>query len=277
MSARGRAVTQQASSQDFLASVSDLMSGLIFIFIITIAVFALRLAKTRAELTNAEDVREAVVKSIADELKNEGIDVEVDLDQGVLRLTDRAIQFPRGQPKPLADHHDNVGIVASVLLRVLRCYVHAEQPAEDARMSGHRLSYCQQNGDGRPAYRCPDGSHGAKVDTVLIEGHTDSVPIGAASRYTDNLDLSAARSAEVFRMMHQCEPQLPRLVNRTGSPVISVSGYGEMRPIDRADREADANRRIDLRFLMEPPKTDPEHQAGSEPQPVEETRRELSE
>lgn len=277
MSSRGRAVAQPAQSQDFLASVSDLMSGLIFIFIITLAVFALRLAKTRAELTNAKDVREQVVHSIAAELKKEGIDVEVDVEQGVLRLTDRAIQFPRGKSEPLPDHQSNVGVVASVLLRVLRCYVHEErQPMEDVHPRAGRQPYCQQNGDVAAPYRCPDDARGAKVDTVLIEGHTDSVRVGSGSRYQDNLDLSAARSAEVFRMMQQCEPRLLGLMNRSGSPAISVSGYGETRPIDRENREGDANRRIDLRFLMEPPQSGSGEDAVPEPPPVGETRRELS-
>jgi chemotaxis protein MotB len=103
----------------------------------------------------------------------------------------------------------------------------------------------------------------------LIEGHTDSVPIGAGFRYRDNLELSAARSAEVLRMMRDCEPGLERLRNRGGMAVVSVSGYGETRLADPADPEAARNRRIDLRFLMELPEAE-------EPEPVAETREGLS-
>jgi hypothetical protein len=81
-------------------------------------------------------------------------------------------------------------------------------------------------------------------------------------------------------MMVGCEPELAGLTNQSRSPVISVSGYGETRPVDTDHRDADANRRIDLRFLMEPPKS----AAGAvDPAtvpvlpPVEDTRRELSE
>ena len=51
MRARMRPVPQQSQSQDFLASVSDLMSGLIFIFIITLAVFAERESSSEALTT----------------------------------------------------------------------------------------------------------------------------------------------------------------------------------------------------------------------------------
>jgi len=269
MSARVRQRSSPAHSPDFLASVSDLMSGLIFVFIITVAVFALRLAKATTDLTNAEAVRMQVVETLADELRKEGIDVMVDRQQGVLRLTDRAIRFPRGVSEPEADHHANVGVVASVLLRVLRCYVAAVTPIDELRPRATRPPYCAPGDAGAAPYRCGADTAGAKVSTVLIEGHTDSVPIGAGFQFKDNLELSAARAAAVFRMMQQCEPQLSGLINLSASPVLSVSGYGDTRPVDRDHREADANRRIDLRFLMEPPQV--------VPQPIEDTKRELAE
>lgn len=272
MSARDRRAPTPSQSPDFLASVSDLMSGLIFIFIITIAVFALRLAKATTELTNADELRTEVVKSMAAELRKEGIDVTVDPDQGVLRLTDRAIRFPRGESVPETEHHRNVGIVAHVLLRVLRKHVSRFESPADLSLRASRPPHCVAGE--AAAEPLPDSDQsGAKVNTVLVEGHTDNVRIGPGFRFRDNLDLSAARGTEVFRMMRDCEPELAGLINRTRSPVLSVSGYGDTRPIDRERGDADANRRIDLRFLMEPPQASD----TKPPAPVEETRRELAE
>lgn len=269
--ARTRPSSAPSQSPDFLASVSDLMSGLIFIFIITVAVFALRLAKATEALTNAEQVRKEVVQAMAEELRKEGIDVTVDPEQGVLRLTDRAIRFPRGASEPEPTYHHNVGVVASVLLRVLQ--LHVENFDSGDVPAAERPAYCEQDEVGPVLSRGAADSVGAKVNTVLVEGHTDSVPIGRGFRFRDNLDLSAARSAEVFRMMLQCEPALLGLKNRTDSPVLSVSGYGETRPVDREHGEADANRRIDLRFMMEPPEAKP----VAPPAVLEQTRHELRE
>lgn len=273
MSTRAHQQPSPAQSPDFLASVSDLMSGLIFIFIITVAVFALRLAKATTELTNAEAVRTQVVQRMADELRKDGIDVTVDPEQGVLRLTDRAIRFPRGEADPEADQQGNVGVVARVLLRVLRCHVAAIVPVDEPGPDTGRPPYCAPDDVAPREGACGVDTGGARVNTVLIEGHTDSVRIGPGFRFKDNLDLSAARSAVVFRMMRQCEPELSGLRNRTGAPVLSVSGYGETRPVDRDHGEADANRRIDLRFLMEPPQAE----VAEAPAPVEEMKRELAE
>lgn len=257
-----RSALQSTQTQDYLASVSDLMSGMIFLFIITLAVFTLRLAearrglaRTQRKLTNAAEVRAMVIETLKAELGNEGIHVEVDVDQGVLRLTDRAIRFPRGEARPYPEHAENVGILARVLHRVLPCYVRTPGRSQTSSRQEPRPSYCFQPGSPPDEqFKCPEIVRGAKVDTVLIEGHTDNVPVGPGASYKDNLGLSAARSAEVLRMMQACEPELAELKNGAGAPVISVSGYGESRPIDPMHRDAEINRRIDLRFLMEPPR-----------------------
>jgi flagellar motor protein MotB len=102
----------------------------------------------------------------------------------------------------------------------------------------------------------------------MIEGHTDSAPIAGG----DNLDLSAERSARIFRLFEQDAFELSNFKNKSGKPVLSVSGYGETRPANEADPRADENRRIDIRFIMELPK----ETAAAEPPPVTETRQELS-
>lgn len=273
MSARVRRTPTPSQPPDFLASVSDLMSGLIFIFIITIAVFALRLAKATTEIRNADTVRREVVDSIVKELKQRDIEVRVDREQEVLRLTDQAISFPRGESTPEEGRRSNVGVIAKVLVGVLSSYVADFGQRGEASPANERPTYCEGT-EATILESLPDKTrdNGAKVNTLLVEGHTDTVLIGPGFRYRDNLELSAARSAEVYRMMLKCEPELSRLVNRTGAPVLSVSGYGATRTIED-DGEADANRRIDLRFLMEPPQAED----SKPPAPVEETRRKLTE
>ena len=72
---------------------------------------------------------------------------------------------------------------------------------------------------------------------------------------SDNMDLSALRATNTFRAMYAAAPTLRLLHNRSGSAILSVSGYGEARPIARGNDAAakSKNRRIDVRFLMETP------------------------
>lgn len=250
---------QPSAGQDYLASVSDLMSGLVFIFIITLAVFALRLveaqAKTeqiRRELTDSETVRKEIIEEIGLRLQEANVNVVIQPEHGVIRLSDQTVGFEIGRAEPRPEHRQNVWTIATVLARVLRCYV------VDAGATGMTEI-------------CPRDIGGARVDTVMIEGHTDSNPI-RTFKYQDNLELSSARSAEVLRMIEQDAPELTTLRNDSNKPVLSVSGYGETRPLDPEDPKAAFNRRIDIRFLMELPK----QERASEPPPGRELRQAIS-
>jgi flagellar motor protein MotB len=103
----------------------------------------------------------------------------------------------------------------------------------------------------------------AIIEAIQIEGHTDDDTINTRSNLTrvegihDNLDLSARRGAEMFRAIirHDDNQALLKFKNIRGQPVLSFSGYGDMRPLEPhwktgADR---LNRRIDLRFILTTP------------------------
>lgn len=85
------------------------------------------------------------------------------------------------------------------------------------------------------------------ADAVQIEGHTDS---GGSLSY--NLGLSLERGAETFGVAEKHRPVLLEYRNVAMEPVLSVSGYGETRPIASNDTIAGrrSNRRIDLRLIM---------------------------
>ena len=85
------------------------------------------------------------------------------------------------------------------------------------------------------------------VDAVQIEGHTDS--LGSAE---NNLRLSLLRGEATYLEAEGHRPILLEFLNRSEQPVLSVSGYGETRPIAPNNRAAGRglNRRIDLRLIM---------------------------
>lgn len=100
----------------------------------------------------------------------------------------------------------------------------------------------------------------AIFNTIQIEGHTDNITVSENWRkrehMIDNYDLSARRSAEMFRSMAlRHNPDLLSYKNLKNEPIISFSGYGAMRPlVDNSSPQNRAkNRRIDLRFILATP------------------------
>ncbi len=256
------------SGQNYLASVSDLVSALIFVFIIMLAVFAYQLAnvteeqaRVTEELTAADETRDRMLRDIKSRLEKTGMRVQVLADQGVLRLSDNAINFPSGSEIPVADHRVNVGRLAQAIAEVVPCYIStakAFSPAgggDDGTSAKHgddSPAYCQPPAD-PAAYPCRKQEFPWLLETLLIEGHTDDVPVAAGNRFRDNLELASMRAATVLRMIVVCEPGLKGLLNTDDYPILSTSGYGYTRPVTLDTELAGENRRIDLRFLLEPP------------------------
>lgn len=241
----------------YLISVSDMMSGLLFIFIITLMAFVINLlqaqtanrqaqrANERARqaseatiqrLTNARDLRAEMLSRLQSMLANKGIQVQVSAKRGVLRLHENAVKFASGKATLSDVAREHLRTLAQVLALVLPCYSASAPPTLLAQ------AVCKP-------------SKGGKLDAVFIEGHTDNVPVGASSPFKNNWALSAARAIEAYRIMKQADASLFALKNASGQPLFSVSGYGSERPMIRHNTPTPekANRRIDIRFIMAPP------------------------
>ncbi|PJN94230.1 hypothetical protein CNY89_15745 [Amaricoccus sp. HAR-UPW-R2A-40] len=91
----------------------------------------------------------------------------------------------------------------------------------------------------------------AVIEALQIEGHTD-----ADGSAFNNMVLSTARANSTFAAMTDREPGLIDHLNFRNQPVISVAGYGEMRPVAPNDSPEDkaTNRRMDLRIIMYVPR-----------------------
>lgn len=238
-----RPLSPRSESEEgsYLASISDLMSALMFIFIIALAVFVLSFKQQQERLTGATDERKRLLEKIAQRLREQGeTRIQVDANNGVIRFGE-AILFDSGRAEVKEAGQIAVERLKWVLEGVLPCY------SRDV-----------------VALQCgQDGTRG-KVDAVFVEGHTDTDRIKAgSSRFDDNWDLSAARARGVFQRLVPAGGELEKLRNVEGQPLFSVSGYADSRPVD-LDR-LDPNRRIDLRFVMVPP-------PDLLPRPAEQTR-----
>ncbi len=83
-----------------------------------------------------------------------------------------------------------------------------------------------------------------KIDnSIIIEGHTDNVPVGKGNKYVSNWQLSAARAANVANYLVEQE--------KVDGSRISAIGYGEYRPIASNDTKEgrNQNRRVDIIIL----------------------------
>ena len=197
--------------------------------------------QVRGEITSldrAQEARRQLLRDIQAQLRTEGLDVQVDEANGVLRLTENAVRFASNS-SDLVDTVTqraklNVGKIARVLDRVLPTY-----------------AACHLVGAGPPTCMTDIGS---AIETVFVEGHTDVTGVkDAADRERRNWQLSVERSVNTYRELLADAPSLHSLRNHLQQEIISVSGYSSTRPIDPSDG-ADAwarNRRIDLRFVME--------------------------
>lgn len=79
---------------------------------------------------------------------------------------------------------------------------------------------------------------------IVVEGFTDNIPI-KTSKYPSNWELSVARAISVVKFFTD--------ENGISQDRVSVSGYGELNPIDSNNTEAGRanNRRIEITILNE--------------------------
>lgn len=239
VAAAGRRATRaEAGTGDYFASMTDLMLGLLFVFIIMLVGFALnlhnaerRLASSAHSASDAELARREMLHDVARILKGT-LPVTIDEENGTLELGGD-ILFPQGSAAAYPAAVPKLHLLAHALDLVLPCY--ALVPAAPA-----------------PA-QCR-GKHKGRLDAVYIEGHADAVPIDTV-RFPNNWALSAARASETYHQLVHAYPALARLENDHRERLIGVSGYGATRPIDDSSSPAARrlNRRIELRFIMAAP------------------------
>lgn len=270
----------------FLLSFSDLMASLLAIFILALVVMLIQLhlkqkeleeerqkvrlslIELRESLAEIQETQEAVVsalqgvglreknlegmlEAIQNELREQGIEVLVADDGKVLRIPEKALTFELNSFEIQDRYQPAADLIGAALLKSLQ--------AESNRQI---------------------------LDTVFIEGHTDSVPnrremgnwglssyraISLWLYWTENpgnnAELKELRSlASPFQPeeespveTNELEPLTEPAEKAIESPLISISGYAETRPAGylqpkfNAESHALANpadRRIDIRFTL---------------------------
>ena len=211
-------------------SFSDIMSGLLVIFVLASLALILELTVTRFEVSDAireidksEQVRRDILQEIEDGLKRKNINVKISDNHTVLRIPDNILSFANNE----------YGIPDSAGMK------------ETTIDIGHVI-YAAITKENRWKH----------LDTIFIEGHTDCRP---SPRHMGNWGLSTFRAITVWDYWNKHLPEamrLDKLKNHLGDPLFSVSGYGATRPvqlIQNTEEEFQKNRRIDIRFTVRRP------------------------
>ena len=99
------------------------------------------------------------------------------------------------------------------------------------------------NAKGRQALqKIAESLQAAAAHTIIVEGHTDDVPIGPAlaDRFPTNWDLSAARAIAVVRFLEESAGLDPS--------ILAAAAYGSHRPLASNENESGRrkNRRIEI-------------------------------
>ena len=260
---------------NYLVSVSDLMIGLLFVFIIMLMAFALNyrqaenLSQTEADKQRLEQQR---LIEQTEALRRERLRLENEkqrLEHAVERLTDNQVvrrDLLREIQETLSQHGLRVLIDEEQgILRLPEALLFASGEARFSpagRQAVQQLAvvlglilpcYSQAEAEVH-AEVCPDGRIDPRLEAVLIEGHTDDRPI-RTSEFRDNWQLASARALHTFQTLSAHVPLLDELKNTQGHALLSVSAYAERRPVAPHGSEEGRrhNRRIDLRFLMAAP------------------------
>jgi flagellar motor protein MotB len=281
-----RHYADHADEESYFASMTDVFIGLLFVFIIMLMFFAMRFQEATEkqsqatqrqdkvtkkqnalidDLTASEDTRAEVLQNIGSFLQSRGLNVTIIKDEGILRLPEEML-FAKSNWELSAKGVDASRVVktlAEALDQVLPCYTLGSRSRQD---------------------NCPRTK--SKIEAIFIEGHADTdayaprrKPPGNATATgapapdsrpsavmlsgppKDNLDLSALRATSTFRELMRVKRELSLYLNPNGKPVLSVSGYGEYRPVAPEPGETpesfkQRNRRIDLRILMTSPRSE---------------------
>lgn len=248
---------EDGENDSYLASMSDLMVGMLFIFIIMLMAFALNfrqaedenlrtlddaillleevarkneiLEKGRLLVSENQALRDRMLTRMRGSLKEQGVDVSIE-ESGVLRLRD-GLPFGSGDADLTGVTLKNAKALARVLELWVPCYsIRPDTQAQD----------------------CPRDSVPV-LEAIFVEGHTDDQPI--SGKFRDNWALSTARAANTYEVLKSAAPGLTALRNASGKALFGVSGYGEERPLVANDSEKNRslNRRIDIRFLLASP------------------------
>ena len=206
------------------------MAGLLVIFILASLALILELLETKdkvnqsiSNIFEAEEIRRSILREIQEELKQKNILVEVSDNESVLRVPEDQLAFETDQFR--IPPEKSIQVTVAEIGKILY-----ERIAKDERWRF--------------------------LDTIFIEGHTDS---RTSNREMGNWGLSAYRAISIWDFWLEMLPddyRLENILNHNGEKLFSVSGYAATRPVvelQKSESDYIKNRRIDIRITVKKP------------------------
>lgn len=216
LSARG---SHGGSEESYLASTSDLMIGLLFVFIVMVVVLSMQLTK------GIPDPRSELIGAIDEGLRTRGLDLKVNPRSGTLSLP-ADVLFDQGSYQLKAGGVETLATIRSEINTAIKCYL----------SDNITNPQCQKINPQR-----------ALLETIYVEGHTDKAPVTKEGYNNWYLGLDRARS--VYYSLINGE--MANYRNTSGQPIFGFSSYADERPADPAQPDNfRLNRRVELRFVM---------------------------
>jgi chemotaxis protein MotB len=210
---RGSGAEDHDEAGHYWISISDLMTSLLFIFILILAYTIFTFKEQQSQYSHNKVAREELLQELKEELSKESVNVEIDKYKGSMRLEiNEGEFFELGKAKLLPSGEQQVEKVACTIKTKLTNY----------------------------------DKYFRAIDTVFIEGHTDSRPF-------DNELLSAKRAIETYKKMSDSY-SIDEMKNSDGKSLFSYSGYAATRPLLPNDTQNPKNRRIEFFFAVASPK-----------------------
>ena len=269
-------LNQPEEEQGYLVSVSDIMAGLVFLFIITVMVFAFNLHQEKVKQTQQTKYLKAETEQKAREAKKLETETEQkareakqlkkiqgELTDGKLARTQLLNDLERSLQKDgvkvrIDLEKGLLQIPESILFEsgqdCFRAGGEEKLAKLSMRIAEKVVCYAGKRGRPRPL-SCPESRFKpGRLEAVLVEGHTDNRPIHT-SRFKDNWELSASRSIVTYRFMLKTSPVLANIFSASSEPLFGVAAYAATRPVAFHEEPTDEpkNRRIDLRFILAQP------------------------
>lgn len=218
-----KADQEEVEEAGYLASASDLMVGLLFVFIIMVVILSQRVEEAESGSKN-NDPLESAVRAIGKKIQQSGVPVVIDPASGVITLPADTL-FPRGLAELNADGVAVLGRAKLALNGILPCYIYSERKNRS---------------------NCPPNPNEVEIETIFIEGHTDSTPLQRGI-YT-NWHLGLDRAHAVYDVLTVGPMQ--NFKNERSLDVVGISSYADKRPNKDEPNDDAKNRRVELRFVL---------------------------
>jgi len=274
---------QEDAGEGYFASISDLMVGILFIFLLMLAVFAINYAtddkdkeirdlkakvamltaevndlqkrlqnseKMIAELTQERHSLLKVLADLAEQL--ESVNIALNDDQGRLERVrgDLLVAIQKGL------EGRNINVEVDPRQGILRLSSEGLFEFGEAKFTPDgeikARALIEEMGRFLPCYSIANSDYLSCnrqpiFETILIEGHTDTQP---SRMEGGNWRLSTDRALAFLRLIADSSFSLSDLKNDNGQVLLGIAGYGDTRRLPNMDGADRRNRRIEVRFLL---------------------------